>query len=126
MIFNDIKQQFQCCKNWEDRYRLLVKLSKQLPIPDEATLTNLTEIHGCESRLWFRFQKTPRFVQSYSEARLMQGILFILNCILLEIDENELRSFNIESYLNELQLSTHLSSTRLNGLRQLNEIIRQS
>ncbi|VEI44176.1 Fe-S metabolism associated SufE [Actinobacillus equuli] len=56
---------------------MLIQLSRQLAKPTEEELAKLPEIHGCESRLWFEFQATPRKVHAYSDARLMQGIYLL-------------------------------------------------
>lgn len=124
MTFDEITQQFQLCKNWEDRYRLLIRFSRLLPKPSETELLKMTEISGCESRLWFHFQKTPREVQSYSEARLMQGILFILNTRLQECSDEQIAAFDVQAVCNELQIAKHLTSTRLNGLKNIESLVR--
>ena len=56
MNLAEIYEKFALCKSWEERYRLLIQLSRQLPKLSEAELQNVSEIHGCESRLWFAFE----------------------------------------------------------------------
>ncbi|AUI66425.1 MULTISPECIES: SufE family protein [Glaesserella] len=124
MPFNDIYVQFALCKSWEERYRLLIQLSRQLPKPTEQQLASWQEIHGCESRLWFDFQLEPRKVQGYSDARLMQGLLVILIAYLNEQSAENLQQFDIQQLFDELQITRHLTSTRLNGLQQLQSLIR--
>ena len=70
-LLDEIYTQFEHCKSWEERYRLLIQLSRQLPKPTETELTSMPKIHGCESRLWFEFQAEPRIIKAYSDARLM-------------------------------------------------------
>lgn len=125
MTLNDIYQQFAACQSWEARYRLLIQLSRQLPKPSEETLASLPEIHGCESRLWFKFEPSPRQVCAYSDARLMQGLLVIVIIALQEKSDEELHSFDLQSLFADLQLTRHLSHTRLNGLKQISEQVRQ-
>lgn len=123
MTLANIYAKFGDCKSWEERYRLLIQLSRQLPKPSEAELATLPEIEGCESRLWFQFQLEPRKVQAYSDARLMQGILFIVVTALTEKSVEELKSFDLKAMFDELKISPNLTSTRLNGLGQLQKWI---
>lgn len=126
MTLNEIKNQFSNSKSWEERYRLLIQLSRQLPIPSEQVLAELPEIHGCESRLWFQFQAEPREIVAYSDARLMQGLLAIVRSALFEKSNDELQHFDIQTLFDELQITRHLTSTRLNGIRQIQEKVRQA
>ncbi|WP_150539286.1 SufE family protein [Actinobacillus vicugnae] len=123
MTLSDIYQKFDICKSWQERYRLLIQLSRQLAKPSEQELAELPEIHGCESRLWFKFQAYPRQVQAYSDARLMQGILFIVVTLLNEANDSQLATLNLSKIFEQLKISQHLTSTRLNGLMQINQLI---
>jgi len=124
MNLAEIYEKFALCKSWEERYRLLIQLSRQLPKLSEAELQNVSEIHGCESRLWFAFQKSPRKVIAYSDARLMQGILMIIQIALLEKSDEELADFNLQQMFDELKITPNLTSTRLNGLQQIQGLIK--
>ena len=124
MNLAEIYEKFALCKSWEERYRLLIQLSRQLPKLSEAELQNVSEIHGCESRLWFAFEKSPRKVLAYSDARLMQGILMIIQTALLEKSDAELAEFNLQQLFDDLKITPHLTSTRLNGLQQIQGVIK--
>lgn len=123
MNLAEIYQRFENCKSWEERYRLLIQLSRQLPKLTEEELAQLPEIHGCESRLWFSFQIEPRKVVAYSDARLMQGILVIIITALDETPSESLSQFDLTGLFNKLKIAQHLTSTRLNGLRQIQQIV---
>lgn len=126
MSFNEIQMQFLACHSWEERYRLLVKLSRILPQISEEDLATLSEISGCESRLWFDFQVQPRQVQAYSDARLMQGILVIILAYLETQSDEDLGQLDLQALFNTLNIAKHLTSTRLNGIAQIERMIRQS
>ncbi|MDH2925101.1 cysteine desulfuration protein SufE [Nicoletella semolina] len=125
MQLEEMYQQFARCKNWEERYRLLIQFSRQLPKPSEEELAQWQEIEGCESRLWFEFQPIPRQVKAYSDARLMQGMLAVLIVALEEQSLTALQHFDIPSFFDKLRMTNHLSSTRLNGLKQIQAIVQQ-
>ena len=124
MNLAEIYEKFALCKSWEERYRLLIQLSRQLPKLSETELQNVPEIHGCESHLWFAFEKSPRKVIAYSDARLMQGILMIVQTALLEKSDAELAEFNLQQLFDDLKITPHLTSTRLNGLQQIQGVIK--
>ena len=124
MNLAEIYEKFALCKSWEERYRLLIQLSRQLPKLSETELQNVPEIHGCESHLWFAFEKSPRKVLAYSDARLMQGILMIVQTALLEKSDAELAEFNLQLLFDDLKITPHLTSTRLNGLQQIQGLIK--
>lgn len=125
MHLDEIYQRFADCKSWEDRYRLLIQFSRQLPKLSEETLAQLPEIHGCESRLWFDFQLEPRAVRAYSDARLMQGLLMIAIIALEEKSTDELAQFSLTALFEQLKIAQNLTSTRLNGLAQLDRLVAQ-
>lgn len=126
MTFTEIQTAFSLCKSWEERYRLLVKLSRELPKPSETELAELPEIHGCESRLWFKFSPETKQIQAYSDARLMQGLLVIVIAFVQAHSDLVLKELDLTTVFEQLQISKNLTSTRLNGIKQLGEIIRQA
>ena len=125
MTFTEIQTEFALCKTWEESYRLLIKLSRTLPKPSESELAELPEIHGCESRLWFKFQPNPRQIVAYSDARLMQGLLSVVIALVEEKSDEELKNLDLQAVFNELKIAKNLTSTRLNGVGKIGEVIRQ-
>jgi len=122
----NIEQQLAETKHWEDRYRLIIQAGKILPKPSEEEFATMQTIPGCEVQVWFKFtEKTDRtfHFQAYSEARIMNGLLWIL----LQRIENQtaeaLHKFDLTAYFNALGIAQRLSSTRLNGLKHIEEIL---
>ena len=122
----NIEQQLVETKHWEDRYRLIIQAGKNLPEPSEEEFATMQSIPGCEVQVWFKFtEKTDRtfHFQAYSEARIMNGLLWIL----LQRIENQtaeaLRQFNLTAYFNKLGIAQRLSSTRLNGLKHIEKML---
>ena len=122
----NIEQQLVETKHWEDRYRLIIQAGKNLPEPSEEEFATMHSIPGCEVQVWFKFTETTDrtfHFQAYSEARIMNGLLWIL----LQRIENQtaeaLRQFNLTAYFNELGITQRLSSTRLNGLKHIEKML---
>ena len=122
----NIEQQLGETKHWEERYRLIIQAGKNLPEPSEEEFATMQSIPGCEVQVWFKFtEKTDRtfHFQAYSEARIMNGLLWIL----LQRIENQtaeaLRQFDLTAYFNALGIAQRLSSTRLNGLKHIEKML---
>lgn len=121
-----MKQQFLNAKSWEERYRLIIQLGKNLTQPDEQTLAQMQLITGCEAKVWFKInEKNDRTFdfEAFSEARIINGLLWIL---LQEINgktAEQLKSFDLTAYFSELAIAQRLSSTRLNGLKQIENLL---
>ncbi|OOS00238.1 hypothetical protein B0187_01770 [Haemophilus paracuniculus] len=126
MHFTEIQTAFENCQSWEERYRLLVQLSRQLPKLSEDQLSELPEIEGCESRLWFQFEAEPRQIFAFSDARLMQGILQIVQTLLLETPTEKLAELDLQGVFNQLKISQNLTQTRLNGLAEIQRIVQNA
>ena len=121
-MLENIKQ----AKNWEDRYRFIIQTGKHIspPFPDE--LAQMQSIQGCEAGLWFKTipQNDGSFqFQAYSEARIMNGLLWLLLQNINGQTRNQLQQFNIRQFFDELGIASRLSETRLNGLKQIEEIL---
>ncbi|HBO38438.1 MAG TPA: hypothetical protein DD638_07220 [Pasteurellaceae bacterium] len=132
-----MQQQLILAKSWEERYRMIIQAGKNLPQPNETELATMQPISGCEAKVWFKFEqihqenadknsaKTDRtfHFQAYSDARIINGLLWIL---LQEINgktATELRSFNLTQYFTRLGIAQRLSASRLNGLKQIEKLI---
>ncbi|RDE92653.1 hypothetical protein DPV87_04590 [Haemophilus parainfluenzae] len=121
-MLENIKQ----AKNWEDRYRFIIQAGKHIPQPSPDELTQMQSIQGCETGLWFKTiqQNDGTFqFQAYSEARIMNGLLWLLLQNINGQTNNQLQQFNIRQFFDELGIASRLSETRLNGLKQIEEIL---
>ncbi|SUB42203.1 SufE-like protein [Pasteurella multocida subsp. septica] len=123
-----MKEQFLNTKSWEERYRLIIQAGKQLPFPTEQQLTEMQPISGCEAKVWFKItEKNDRTFdfQAYSEARIINGLLWILLQEIQGKTVEQLKQFDLTTYFTELGIAQRLSSTRLNGLKQIEKLLHQ-
>lgn len=124
-----LRERFAHCKLWEDRYRLLIQLSKQLPTLADALKTPDIELSGCENRVWLgseqREDGTLHFYGD-SEGRIVRGLLAILLTAVegkspqALVQEDPLRLFA------ELDLLSQLSASRSSGLQALAEAVQRA
>ncbi|OCG23501.1 cysteine desulfurase, sulfur acceptor subunit CsdE [Gilliamella sp. HK2] len=113
--------------NWQDRYRQLVMLAKQLPDFPENEKTEQNQVHGCENRVWLTYQKqqdNKYIFQGDSEGRIVKGLLAILIIIANHKTAQEIAAIDFQSLLSQLKISDELSQSRLQGLAKLIERIK--
>ncbi|ARU93132.1 cysteine desulfurase sulfur acceptor subunit CsdE [Tatumella citrea] len=122
-------QQFSGFQHWEERYRQLIMLSRQLPPLPDALKQPEIEISGCENRVWLGCEKlTDGRLHFYgdSEGRIVKGLL----AILLTINEGKTASeiLNQEplAIFEKLGLKQQLSTSRSSGLDALAAAIRRA
>lgn len=122
----NIEQQLMNAKTWEERYRLIIQAGKNLPPPNENELTQMDSIPSCEVQVWFKFtEKNDRtfHFHAYSEARIMNGLLWILLQHIEDKNAEQLRHFDLTAYFTHLGIAQRLSNTRLNGLKHIEQIL---
>ncbi|AFH94812.1 hypothetical protein S70_14930 [Providencia stuartii MRSN 2154] len=77
----EIIEQFSAQKAWEDKYRLLIQLARQLPTLTDEQKQQTQEVKGCENRVWIgaRLNDDQTFhFYGDSEGRVVKGLFAIL------------------------------------------------
>lgn len=112
--------------DWEDRYRYIIDLGKQLPDFPETLRTEELLVRGCQSQVWLltRLQNDHLDIAVDSDALVVRGLAAIVLAAYHHKTPAELLAFDIEAYLETLDLLKHLSPTRGNGLRSMVKKIR--
>ncbi|MDU8924380.1 SufE family protein [Pasteurellaceae bacterium LIM206] len=119
-------EQFTQAKSWEDRYRLIIQVGKLLPQPTEQQLAEMQPISGCEAKVWLKIspaQHRTFNIEAYSEARIINGLLWLLLQAVNGKTAEQLTEFDLTDYFKRLKIAERLSSTRLNGLKQIEKIL---
>lgn len=122
-------EQLKQCTEWEQRYRLIIQAGKQLSRPTAEELSQWTSIQGCEAGLWVQISakndRTLHF-QAYSEARIINGLLSLLINELHNQPLEAAKTLDMTEFFTSLGIAQRLSQTRLNGLRQIEKLLKQS
>lgn len=107
--------------SWEERYKYIIDLGKELePLPEEhRTEENL--VRGCQSQVWLvhELRDGKLFFQADSDAFIVRGLLGVVLAAYNDKTPHEVLDFDIDAYFDELNLIKHLSPTRGNGLRAM-------
>ncbi len=107
--------------DWEDRYRYVIELGQKLqPLP-ETERTDDRIVHGCQSQVWLAHRNDGEHVWYLidSDAHIVRGLAAIVLSAFNGQTPQAIRDFDIEAWFDSLDLVSHLSPTRGNGLRAM-------
>lgn len=114
-------------QNWQDRYRQLIALAKQLPDFPDLKKIESNQIYGCENRVWLTNEKqldnTFTF-QGDSEGRIVKGLLAILIIIANHKKAEQIQAIDFLAILKQLKITDELSQSRLQGIEKMIERIK--
>ena len=122
----EVIEEFSLFDDWMDRYQYIIDLGRRLPeFPDELR-TEENRIRGCQSQVWFvPEQKDGRlYFQAISDAAIVSGLI----ALLLRLYSGRTPQDILDSppdFVTALQLESHLSPTRSNGLSSMLAAIRR-
>jgi cysteine desulfuration protein SufE len=121
---------FELLDDWEDRYRYLIEIGRQLPpLPDEKK-TDANKVRGCASQVWLSTHPATRdgkpvlHFEGDSDALIVRGLVAIALALFDNKTPAEIRATDAEAVFDRLDLRAHLTAQRANGLRSLVDRIR--
>jgi len=107
--------------SWDDRYKYIIDLGKELPpLPDSERIDeNL--IRGCQSKVWLssELRDGRLYFNVDSDAFIVKGLLGIVLAAYNGKTPAQIREFDIAAYFQALDLLKHLSPTRGSGLQAM-------
>ncbi|PKR88930.1 cysteine desulfuration protein SufE [Pleomorphomonas diazotrophica] len=128
---DEIRENFSLLDDWEDRYRYVIELGKELEPLAEADHSDDNKVRGCASQVWLKPQLSGddadpllTFVGD-SDALIVRGLIAILHATYSGKHVSEVLAIDPEAIFNELNLREHLTPQRSNGLRSMVERLRK-
>ncbi|HEX2653245.1 MAG TPA: SufE family protein [Xanthobacteraceae bacterium] len=131
MTIDDIIENFAFLEDWDDRYRYVIELGRELaPLP-EASRTDANKVQGCASQVWLATttmrdgQAGPvlTFVGD-SDALIVRGLIAILFALYSGRSAQEILATDAVALFEQLGLREHLTPQRSNGFRSMVERIK--
>lgn len=122
----DIVETLSFFDGWEERYKYIIDLGKELPPMAEAKHIDANLVKGCQSQVWIDYseQDGRYWFDVDSDAFIVKGLLGVVLAAYNGKSASDIAAFDIEAYFNQLGLIKHLSPTRGNGLKAMVEKIR--
>ena len=121
-----IEDDLQFFDSWEDKYRYIIDLGKTLPEFDAAKRNDQNLVRGCQSQVWIDAELSSGLLELRvdSDAFIVKGLLALVLAAYNGKTPLQALDFDVDGYFNRLELITHLSPTRGNGLRAMVSRIR--
>lgn len=119
MDVEEIKETFAFLDDWEERYRFIIDLGKSLPEMAPELKTDANLVRGCQSQVWLVVEPLPDgqlALTMDSDAHIVRGLIAIVLAALDHRTPQDILAADMEGLFAELDLLTHLSQTRGNGL----------
>jgi cysteine desulfuration protein SufE len=121
----EIIDEFSLFDDWMDRYQYLIDLGRRLPELSDELRTEENRIRGCQSQVWFVPERKEGrlYFRAISDAAIVSGLI----ALLLRLYNGRYPQDILDTppdFVEALQLQSHLSPTRSNGLSSMLNAIR--
>ncbi|MGI1678590.1 MAG: SufE family protein [Cellvibrionaceae bacterium] len=117
----EILEDIEFFDDWEERYKYIIDLGRALPDMAESLRTSERLVKGCQSNVWIDVQSNgdQLHFDVDSDAHIVRGLLALVLAAYQDKTPSEINAFDIDKYFQQLDLESHLSPTRGNGLRSM-------
>jgi cysteine desulfuration protein SufE len=125
MTIDEILENFALLDDWEDRYRYVIELGKELDALPETERTAENKVRGCASQVWLSThvddsQTPPRLsFLGDSDAHIVRGLVAIAIALFNNKKPAEILGTDAQAVFDKIGLREHLTAQRSNGLRAL-------
>jgi cysteine desulfuration protein SufE len=131
MNLEEIIENFALLDEWDDRYRYLIELGRNLDALPERDRCDANKVQGCASQVWLATAVHPngaggpilRF-KGDSDAHIVRGLIAILFVLFSGRHAREILMTDAGATFERLGLREHLTPQRSNGFRSMVERIR--
>jgi cysteine desulfuration protein SufE len=127
----EIIDNFSILDDWDDRYRYLIELGRELPALAEAAHNDANKVQGCASQVWLDTKVRPNggggpvlTFAGDSDAHIVRGLIAILFAIYSGKRAKEILATDALALFERMGLREHLTPQRSNGFRSMVERMR--
>lgn len=127
----DILETFELLDDWEERYRYVIELGRELPEMPAHDKIERNRVQGCTSRVWLvtgmsrgANGEPVMTLRGESDAHIVRGLVAILLALFSGKTPAEILRIDARAFLDKLGLKDHLSPMRTNGLYSMVERIK--
>ena len=123
-----LQGEFSLLDDWEDRYRYIIDLGRELEPLSEAEHCDANKVRGCASQVWLVTEPGPDGTLHFrgdSDAHIVRGLIAILLRLYSDRRPQDLLKFDARAAYEALGLDQALTAQRSNGLFSMVERIRR-
>lgn len=125
---DDLEAEFEMLGDWEERYRHVIDLGRDLAPLSDAERSDQNKVRGCASQVWLVTETTDGTHLTFrgdSDAHIVRGLVALVLRLYSNRTAQDILAFDAQKAFDRLGLSGALSSQRSNGLRAMVERIRR-
>jgi len=124
----ELVDEFELLGDWEERYRYVIELGRELAPLSDAERSEANKVRGCASQVWLVTEPQPdgsiRF-RGDSDAHIVRGLIAVLLRLFSGRRPDAILAFDVKAAFEALGLSGALSTQRSNGLASMAARIRR-
>lgn len=128
---DDIIENFELLDEWDDRYRYVIELGRELsPLPENEHI-EANKVRGCASQVWLVTHVKPDtggspvlWFEGDSDAHIVRGLVAILFALYSGKPAHDILATDAIEIFDRIGLRENLTPQRSNGLRAMVERIR--
>ncbi|NNC23853.1 SufE family protein [Salinisphaera sp. USBA-960] len=121
-----LKDTFEMLPDWEERYRYIIDLGRNLePLADDER-NEASRVRGCMSQVWLvadECDDQKLHFRGDSDAHIVRGLIGVLLMIYSDKTPREIADTDINQIFTDLNLEQHITMNRRNGLYSMVETI---
>jgi cysteine desulfuration protein SufE len=128
---DDIIENFELLDEWDDRYRYVIELGRDLPPLAESAHIEANKVRGCASQVWLITHVKPDGAagptltfDGDSDAHIVRGLIAILLALYSGKGAREILNTDAFAVFDRMGLRENLTPQRSNGLRAMVDRIR--
>jgi len=112
-----IVEEFSLFDSWLDRYEYIIELGKKLDGIAPEKRTSQYRVTGCQSQVWIdaKRQDGRIFYEADSDAMIVRGLIALLLRVYSGRAPEDILATSPQ-FLEKIELGSHLSGNRANGL----------
>ncbi len=125
---DELAEDFEFLGDWEERYRHILELGRELEPLSAAEHSDENKVRGCASQVWLVTERRPdgRLVfRGDSDAHLVRGLIAILLRLYSGRHPEEIAALDPATAFARLGLEGALTTQRSNGLAAMSARIRR-
>jgi cysteine desulfuration protein SufE len=127
MTIDELIENFELFDEWEDRYRYLIDLGREMPPLDDAYKVDAFKVEGCMSQVWLVPSPAESGVLRFradSDSAIVKGLVAVLLILYSGRTAREILDTDIEGVFARIGLDQQISPNRRNGFYAMVETIR--
>ncbi len=121
MTLDELIDNFAFLDDWNERYRYIIELGRDLPAFDDALKNDINRVQGCVSQVWLVARQEGERIHflADSDAHIVRGLVAIVRLIFSGKTRQEIQGIDVQPLFAKLGLDQHLSPSRSNGLHAM-------